>query len=169
MSATSIERMPTVSGHPASRKGRVSSPGQVHFLTAVTLYRRPVFRDFDAACAVSRLHGKEWLWRDSQLMAWVLMPDHWHGLVKLGNQDNLNSLMGRFKAVTARSVEERFRVNGCLWSRGFHDHALRDDESLRRAARYLIGNPSRTGLTDKVGQYPFWDATWLDADVEAPW
>jgi hypothetical protein len=75
--------------------------------------------------------------------------------------------MGRFKAVTARSVDERHRVNGCLWSRGFHDRALRDSESSRLAARYLIGNPLRTGLTDKVGQYPFWNAVWLDADAEA--
>lgn len=167
MSATAVEPGPNKAGHQTLRKGRTSIPGQTYFLTIVTLYRRPVFRDPAAAFAVSRLHKTPWLWRDSQLLAWVLMPDHWHGLVTLGHEDDLNSLMGRFKAVAARSVEQRFRVNGCLWSRGFYDRALRDDDNLRRAARYLIANPLRAGLADSVGKYPFWDAVWLDANDSA--
>lgn len=164
MSATiEAQATPHTPGHAALRKGRVSIPGQAYFLTATTLYRRPVFADSAAAFAVSRFHNTSWLWRDSQLLAWVLMPDHWHGLVRLGRQDDLNTLMGRFKAVTARSVDERFRVNGHLWSRGFHDRALRDDESLRATGRYLIANPLRAGMVEDIGHYPFWDAAWLDS------
>jgi REP element-mobilizing transposase RayT len=166
MSATiESKAAPRTPGHAALRKGRVSIPGQAYLLTAVTLYRRPVFRDPAAAFVVSRVHNTPWLWRDSKLLAWVLMPDHWHGLVVLGKQDDLHSLVGRFKAVTARLVEDRFKVNGCLWSRGFQDRALRDDESLRTTARYLIANPLRAGLVDNVGNYPFWNAVWLDQDV----
>ena len=167
MSATTVDAEPISPGRAALRKGRVSIPGQAYLLTAATLYRRPIFRDFAAACAVSRIHKTTWLWRDSQLLAWVLMPDHWHGLVVLGEQDDLRSLLGRFKAVSARAVEERFRVNGCLWSRGFHDRALRDDEGVRTAARYLVANPVRAGLVEHVGNYPFWDAAWLDPNLDA--
>ena len=168
MSATIVDAKPIGPGHQIRRKGRVSIPGQTYFLSAVTLYRRPVFRDFDACISLSPIHCKPWVWRDSRLLAWVLMPDHWRGLVVLGEQDDLNSLMGRFKAVAARSVEVRFKVNGCLWSRGFHDRALRDDEIVRNAARHLVGNPVRAGLVDRVGKYPFWDAAWLDSEEPAP-
>jgi len=167
MSATTVEAKPKGPGRQALRKGRVSIPGQAYFLTAATLYRRPVFREVDACLSLSPIHCKPWVWRDSRLLAWVLMPDHWHGLVILGEQDDLNSLMGRFKAVAARSVEERFKINGCLWSRGFHDRALRDDENVRSAARYLVGNPIRARLVDRVGKYPFWDAAWLDPEGPA--
>ena len=155
-------------GHKALRKGRCSIAGQAYLLTAVTLFRRPVFRDFETASAVARLHLSNWLWRDSRVLAWILMPDHWHGLIVLGEQDSLATLMGRFKAVAARSVDGSQRVNGWLWSRGFHDHALRSEQDLRRAARYLIANPLRAGLVSDIGAYPFWDATWLATHPASP-
>jgi len=148
-------------GHKALRKGRFSAEGQIYFLTTTTMYRRPVFVDTDASRSVCKALHQPWLWRDSQLLAWVLMPDHWHGLVQLGRADDLSTLIGRFKAVTARAVQERSRVNGWLWSRGFHDRALRSDEGLRDAARYLVGNPLRAGLVDDIGSYPYWNAAWI--------
>jgi len=149
-------------GHRALRKGRVSLPGQAYFITTTTLFRRPVFTDTDACRSVARAHCLTWLWRDSKLLAWVLMPDHWHGLVVLGQQDSLATLIGRFKSVTARSIDHDQRINGWLWSRGFHDRALRDDEDVRNVARYLIANPVRARLAKGVGDYPYWDASWLD-------
>jgi hypothetical protein len=48
-----------------------------------------------------------------------------------------------------------------LWQRGFHDHALRQDDDLAAAARYVIANPVRRGLVKRVADYPHWDAVWL--------
>ena len=42
-----------------------------------------------------------------------------------------------------------------------HDRAVRHDHDLRALARYVIGNPLRAGLCDRIGDYPFWDAAWL--------
>ncbi|MBB4592801.1 hypothetical protein FHR61_000481 [Xanthomonas arboricola] len=42
-----------------------------------------------------------------------------------------------------------------------HDRALRKDDDLRIVARYLIANPLRAGMVERVGDYPFWDAIWL--------
>ena len=149
-------------GHKALRKGRVSIPGQAYLLTTTTLFRRPVFRDFSAARAAASLHNMKWLWRDSQVLAWVLMPDHWHGLIVLGQNDELHKLMGRFKMVSSKNVHDHFKINGNLWAKSYHDHALRTDEALRDAARYLVANPIRAGLVDHIGMYPYWDAVWLD-------
>ena len=148
-------------GQRALRKGRASLAGQIYFLTTATMYRRPIFRDFQVSNSVCKALHQPWLWRDSKLMAWVLMPDHWHGLVQLGSGENLSTLIGRFKAITARAVPEHARVNGWLWGRGFHDRALRTDEGLRDTARYLIGNPLRAGLVEDIGLYPYWNAAWL--------
>lgn len=148
-------------GHKALRKGRTSLEGQIYFLTTATMYRRPVFRDHDVSRLVCKALHQPWLWRDSKLLAWVLMPDHWHGLLQLGHDEDLSMVIGRFKAVTSRAVPEHSRINGWLWGRGFHDRALRCDEGLRESARYLVRNPLRAGLVDDIGNYPYWNAAWI--------
>jgi hypothetical protein len=29
------------------------------------------------------------------------------------------------------------------------------------AARYLVANPLRPGLVERIGDYPYWNAVWL--------
>ena len=134
-----------------------------HFLTVSTLFRRPLFVDPDAARAVSRMQDEPSIWGSSRCLAWVLMPDRWHGLVVLGEGDSLERLVHRFKAICARSIEPRFRVNGWLWAKGFNQRALPSDESVLAVARHLVANPVRSGLARSVGEYPYWNAIWLDA------
>jgi putative transposase len=139
----------------------VSICGQAHLLTLNTLFRRPVFRDFDAAKSAASVHKLPWVWRHSQVLAWVLMPDQWHGLVALDQNDDLQQLIGRFKSATARSLEEKYKINGWLWGRGFQQQALKQDIELRDAGRHLITQPIRAGLVDEIGKYPFWNAVWI--------
>jgi hypothetical protein len=54
------------------------------------------------------------------------------------------------------------QTEGALWDKGFHDRAIRKDENLKNAARYLIANPLRAGLVKDIGDYPYWNAAWLD-------
>jgi len=48
-----------------------------------------------------------------------------------------------------------------IWQDGYHDHALRAEESLEDVARYIVMNPVRAGLVKSVREYPLWDAKWL--------
>lgn len=137
------------------------APGETHLLVVSTLYRRATFQDDDAARAVCRVLSAAWPWRDASLLAWVLMPDEWQGLVRLGERDSLSTLMGRFKAITSRAVEDRHRVNGWLWGRGFRNRALRADEDPVQVARELVGAPLRAGLVQRLGDYAYWNAAWL--------
>lgn len=144
------------------RLERRSVPGRTYLLSVATLYRRPVFSDDEAARAVCRVHTAQWPWRDSAVLAWVLMPDQWQGLVTLGERDSLSTLVGRFKSLTSRAVEDRHRVNGWLWGRGFTDRVLGPDEPAMDAARHLVGLPLRSGLVRRLGDYAYWNTAWLD-------
>ncbi|MNE68641.1 hypothetical protein D3C80_1643130 [compost metagenome] len=53
------------------------------------------------------------------------------------------------------------KSSGRLWQKGFHDHALRREEDVKAVARYVVANPLRAGLVEKLADYPFWDAIWL--------
>ena len=92
------------------------------------------------------------------------MPDHWHGLVELRDGETLAVAMQRIKGVTARLAGIHDRRVKPLWAKGFHDRALRSDESVRCAARYIVANPVRAGLAETVMDYPYWDACFMDGE-----
>jgi len=120
----------------------------------------PLFTDLRFARAVIqqlRLSEQE---GTCQSLAWVLMPDHLHWLVEL-RQGSLSSLMRAFKS---RSSCALFRVGvdrQRVWQPGFHDRALRRDDNVKAAARYIIANPIRAGLVQRAGEYSHWDCVWL--------
>ena len=158
---THLARAPTSQVH-------VSPAGQAYSLTINTLFRRPLFLDPDGARSVARMQGEPSIWGSSRCLAWVLMPDRWHGLVVLGADDSLDRLVRRFKSISARAVEPRFRINGWLWAKGFNERALHSEENLLAVARQLVGNPVRLGLAKSVGAYPYWNAVWLDSKRSQP-
>ena len=101
------------------------------------------------------------LWRASRPLCWVLMPDHLHALLELGEGDALDGLMARIKSATSRHVNGVLHRKGSVWARAYHDRALRRDDDVRAVARYIVANPLRAGLVERIGDYPFWDAEWL--------
>jgi putative transposase len=147
------------------RKGRTSEPGRHYLLTTVTHGRRPLFADPALAMVASRTLSEPRLWRCSRLLCWVLMPDHWHGLLELADEP-LDRLMQRVKSVSSGALRSLLVPE--VWQPGFHDRALRNDESSLQAARYIIANPLRAGLVERIGDYPWWDAVWVDGGDVAP-
>ena len=97
---------------------------------------------------------------EARLLAWVLMPDHVHWLIQLGGVP-LTRVVARMKASVSRELRCSALVESCIWATAFHDRAIRRDEDLRAAARYVVANPLRAGLCDALAEYPFWDAVWL--------
>jgi REP element-mobilizing transposase RayT len=121
----------------------------------VVARRRPVFSNLAAARKAVRALHADAVRRHAETLAYVVMPDHVHWLVRLRPQGTLAEAARRYKALVSLALGER------VWQRGFHDHALRDDEDLRIVARYIVANPLRAGLVDDIGAYPHWDAIWL--------
>ena len=142
------------------RKGRFSEPGHAYLLTAVTHNRRPIFSDWPIGCLlVEELRAAE-MSGYAHSQAWVVMPDHLHWLITL-QTGSISRLMQRIKGQSAISINRVLGIRGQLWQKGFHDRAIRKEEDLQVLARYVVANPLRAGLVDKIGDYPLWDAIWL--------
>jgi len=137
------------------RTGRHTQARQIYLLTTVTADRQPVFADFQAARCLIRCLQQAALLRQADTLAFVVMPDHLHWLMQLGEGIDLSRCMGSVKSITARQLGIPF------WQKGFHDHAVRKEEDLPAVARYVVSNPVRAGLVKRVGEYPHWDAIWL--------
>ncbi|WP_273085363.1 REP-associated tyrosine transposase [Stenotrophomonas nitritireducens] len=153
---------PTPPGHHALRKGRHDRSGGLYLLTTTTHERRPLFAHWLCARVAAASLARPESWPGAALLCWVLMPDHWHGLVRLQDNGNLGAAMRHAKGHSARAVNLALERSGPVWSRAFHDHALRADEDVLRCARYVIANPLRAGLVERIGDYPYWDAVWLE-------
>ena len=137
------------------RSGRYSQSGQVYMITVVTAERRRVFEHFSAArTLIGYLKTENDLQRVNTL-AFVVMPDHLHWLMQLGEGATLSQVVRGVKSLTSH------RLGYPVWQRGYHDHAVRHDEDLKAMSRYVIANPIRAGLVSSVADYPHWDAVWI--------
>jgi REP element-mobilizing transposase RayT len=145
------------------RRGRRSIDGQAYLLTAATHRRQPIFASFPEACAVARAIAQSEREEDWTVLAWVIMPDHVHLLVQLKLR-SLELAMQRFKGRSSRSIGSLRHVVGPVWQPGFHDRALRREESVRDVVRYVCANPLRAGIASSLREYPFWNAVWIGGD-----
>ena len=142
------------------RKGRYSQTGGEYFITTVVNGRRPLFADFQLArCFIHELAHSQ-LNGHCQWLAWVLMPDHFHGLLQLQHND-LSNVIKKLKGRSARRINEYLygagdvglqvglkpdlQENGqrpSVWQANFYDHALRTEENRVQIARYIVANRS---------------------------
>jgi REP element-mobilizing transposase RayT len=141
------------------RLGRRSLENQVYLVTTSTEDRRPLFDNLGHGRIVVRA-----IMREAQLaetLAFVIMPDHIHWLVRLRGSRPLSRCVNTVKSHSARQFNTVTGRHIRVWQRGFHDHAVRNDEGLENIARYVVLNPVRAGLVKSVRDYPLWDAIWV--------
>lgn len=88
------------------------------------------------------------------LDAYVVMPNHLHGIVVLGMDPmavapTLSVIIGQFKSLSTAAYSRGVHAgtyppfDRSLWQRGFHDHIVRNERSLEELRAYIDGNPAR--------------------------
>jgi len=132
------------------RKDRFSEPGHAYMVTTVTEGRARLFIDWRIGRAVAR----ELVDAPVETLAWVLIPDHLHWLFVLGDE-GLAVVVRTMKSRSARAVNHLLAHEGSMWQKGYHDHAIRREEDLCKLARYMVANPLRAGLVEKIRGIPF--------------
>ena len=143
------------------RKGRQSIENQIYLVTFNTINREPLFKNFEPASQFCKYIQTKEIWPSARLLCWVLMPDHFHGLIQIDGSEPLKTIIGRVKAQLTRSLRVSLPNHQALWQKGFHDHALRKHEDLQSVARYIVMNPIRAKLCRRIGDYAYWNAIWL--------
>ncbi|MGH8080768.1 MAG: REP-associated tyrosine transposase [Lysobacter sp.] len=144
------------------RRSHRSECERIYLVTTVCIRRRRTFADPLLAEIAAKTIADPARWLGASLLCWVLMPDHWHGLIRLNSDISLEGVVASMKGRAARAVNKAANRKGWVWMPGFHNHALREDDDLLHAARYIVANPKRAGLVQRVNDYPYWDAIWLE-------
>jgi putative transposase len=79
----------------------------------------------------------------------LIMPDHVHALLCFPtSKRTIQEVVSDWKRWTNRQL-------GIKWQRDFFEHRLRNDESARDKAHYILANPVRAGLVTKPEEWPY--------------
>jgi putative transposase len=145
------------------------SQGQVHLVVFDTHEQRHHFAEAAAASTAARALQASTGDGGTRLLAWVLLPDRWHGLVEVAPHDALPRFVARIKAAMARSLRDADPQRERIWSTTWQDRPLRTDGMILECARHLVLSPVRAGLVEHAVDYPFWDAIWFDPPRQHAW
>ena len=140
------------------RKGRMSLFNQIYLVTTATNRRQAVFSNLYCARILIRTLMNEH--NHGTTLSYVVMPDHLHWMVQLISGKSLESIVQSVKSVSSHRINKLLRHRGSIWQPGFHDHALRREEDVRRVATYVVYNPVRAGLVENIKDYAHWDMIW---------
>lgn len=150
---------------PQLLKGRQSLPGHWYVTTTVTDARRYLFVDpAHAAVAIEEINALSESTVNSH--AWVLMPDHLHWMFELRDTMTLSRVMQAFKSRSAVRLNRLRCMSEPAWQAGFHDHRLRDNEDFLTQAKYIVANPLRRGLVQRIEDYPHWWCRWIRGSAD---
>ncbi|NQZ11040.1 MAG: transposase [Algicola sp.] len=138
------------------RTHRYSSTGQIYCITSATHQRCCYFHDFALARKVVKAMQYQDEQGKTQTLAFVIMPDHIHWLFEL-KQGSLHRIMQSVKSFSAQ------RFGAPLWQSGYYERTLRKSDDIIKFSRYIVANPLRAGLVEHIGDYPLWDAIWLES------
>jgi REP element-mobilizing transposase RayT len=137
------------------RKGRVSWSGCHYFVSSAKAKNSPTLDNpicFEIICSEARRLEKDGLW---ECNAFVLMPDHLHMLIRLGEGADLSRVINLFKGRSAFAINRARNSKGPVWFRGFHDHLIRPDQPIPNFLQYLLRNPAKAGLSKIPANWPY--------------
>ena len=124
-----------------------------YFLTICTEDKLPAFADLDAGQALAANFLRSANAEGFAAIAYCLMPDHLHVLLKGLTEDaDLRHFVRFWKQTTG--FEWKRRTGARLWQEGYFDRALRPEETDLFIIGYIALNPVDAGLAQSPFDYP---------------
>ncbi len=130
-----------------------SKPGSWYFVTICCHSKRSVLGPTPLREVVRQILMETAARNRVELAAYTILPDHVHFICSAG-QSGVIGFVREFKSRTAREISRRTRSRS-LWQRGFFDHKIRSEESLREKCLYVWMNPVRRQLVRHPEEYPW--------------
>lgn len=128
---------------------------QRYFLTTCTRDRGEFFRSDEVVHPIVDQFLQTCRDHEMAMIVYCVMPDHAHLLVDgQSAAADFVSFAKLAKQNTGFWFKQRFGTK--LWQKGYHDRVLRDEESTEDFVLYVIANPVRKGLVERVEDYRYW-------------
>ena len=141
------------------KKEIYSNQNQIFSITIGTKDRQPLFRNKLYAQTIIKTFQTKPFKQNTKLYAYCLMPDHLHFLISPHN-DNLIDFIRKWKSYTVNLLNKS-GFEGPCWQRSFYDHALRKEEDIQTAVKYIVHNPVRKHISKYWREYPYSWHKWM--------
>jgi REP element-mobilizing transposase RayT len=103
-----------------------------------------------------------------RLQAWLLMPNHVHLVVDVGDTP-LSQLLKHWKGGTAREAKLVLGRRRAFWQEDYFDTKIRDAAHLAQAIRCVELNPTKAKLVREPREWPWSSARLRDDYNRLPW
>ena len=141
----------------ARKWSNVNLPGALHFVTGNFLNRVPLFNDSACCGAFLEVLGElnqQW---PSKLIAFVLMPDHFH-LISNPRDGRIKEFIGALKSLTAKRIltlrkSVRIRLGAQVWQESFKAMPLWSSWMIWQKINYIHANPVKAGIVKSAKDY----------------
>jgi len=135
------------------RKGTLRA-GQYYHLYNRGNNRQPIFLERENCLYFLRQLRKYLVPAIIDVIAYCLMPNHYHFLVYL-RTDNLSRPMQRFSLSYTKALNKRYERVGSLFQGRFKAVAVDSDEYVLHLSRYIHLNPVLAGLVARPEDWEF--------------
>ncbi len=130
--------------------------GGTYFFTVVTHHRKPIFTTAPGRQYLGEAIRQIKKDRPFNLVATVLLPDHWHLVMGLPRGDKDYSM--RMKRIK-EEFTKRWKANKPsvtdVWQPRFWEHTVRDLADLENCVDYIHWNPRKHDLTSRVRDWEY--------------
>lgn len=82
----------------------------------------------------------------SQLIAYVILNNHYHIILKIDEAKNIAKLIGQLNGASARAINVADGVIGRKIWWNYYDHVIRDETDFFKHLNYIHQNPVKHGL-----------------------
>ena len=134
------------------RPPRPQIAGGIYHLISRGDRREPVYldaNDFELFLALVGTSVKRYGWT---CLAYCLMPNHYHLLVKT-EDSNVSAGMHRLNSCYAHAFNDRYGLVGHLFQSRFSAFVVESEAYLLGVARYIVLNPVRARLCRSAGEW----------------
>lgn len=90
-----------------------------------------------------------------QILAFCLMPNHFHMCVTTAHADEISRFMQWLMTSHVRRVHTMRKTSGHIWQGRFKSFPIQGDTHLLTVIRYLEANPIRAKLVDQAKHWPW--------------
>ncbi len=121
-------------------KGRVSIPGAYYHIIICTHQRQKILANNTIVSII--FDTFDWLETENRL-EWIcimVMPDHIHTVIRLGEGQPLSKVLHSVKLFTARHINKHLSRKGTLWQKGYTDWGIRTEATLNKTISYCYMN-----------------------------
>jgi putative transposase len=103
-----------------------------------------------------------------RVLAWCLMPNHWHLVLWPSEDGQLSRFMLRLSTAHVRRHFAHYHTTsgGHLYQGRFKSFPVQEDGHFPTVCRYVEANPLRRGLVEKAGKWP-WSSLWAYSHKQA--